>query len=405
MIASYIVSRTLVATLALYLLKVKPESTGPSRNPLKRFQQAFERSFEKTRHRYRDLLAALIAHRVLFIGAFLGVCVLTAVLVPLLGQDFSPNSDTGQFILHVRARSGTRVEETARLVDLVESSIRRHVPAAETDNILDDIGLPYSGINFMHATSGLIGAGDADIIVSLTEKHHATADYVRDLRRDLPREFPSATFSFLPADMVTQILNFGLPAPTDIQIEGADLSRNREIADQILSEIRRVPGIVDARIQQTFDYPKFDIVVDRTKAAQIGYTEREVANNVLNSLSGSFQITPMFFLNYENGVSYNFVEQPPQYDIRSIQDIENIPLTSHQRKNPQILADVASVRRSSEMEVLTHYNIRRVIDVYAAVQDRDLGAGSRDVKKIVDKDRSLLPRGSFVPVAGQVDRT
>jgi len=403
MIASYIVSRTLVATLALYLLKVKPESTGPSRNPLARFQQAFERSFEKTRHRYRDLLATLIAHRVLFIGAFLGVCVLTAVLVPLLGQDFFPSSDTGQFILHVRARSGTRIEETARLVDLVESSIRRLVPAAETDNILDDIGLPYSGINFMHATSGLIGAGDADIIVSLTEKHHATADYVRDLRRDLPREFPSATFSFLPADMVTQILNFGLPAPIDIQIEGADIEHNRLVANQILSEIRAVPGIVDPRIEQAFDYPKFDIQVDRTKAAQGGYTERDVASNVLNSLSGSFQITPMFFLNYENGVSYNFVEQPPQYDIHSIQDLENIPLSYRQQGNLGILADVASIRRSSEMEAIFHYNIRRVVDIYGSVQDRDLGGVARDVQKIVDKDRALLPRGSFVVTRGQVD--
>ena len=403
MIASYIVSRTLVATLALYLLKAKPENTGPSRNPLARFQQAFERSFEKTRHRYRDLLATLIAHRVLFIGAFLGVCVLTAVLVPLLGQDFFPSSDTGQFILHVRARSGTRIEETARLVDLVESSIRRHVPAAETDNILDDIGLPYSGINFMHATSGLIGAGDADIIVSLTEKHHATADYVRDLRRDLPREFPSATFSFLPADMVTQILNFGLPAPIDIQIEGADIEHNRLVANRILSEIRAVPGIVDPRIEQAFDYPKFDIQVDRTKAAQGGYTERDVASNVLNSLSGSFQITPMFFLNYENGVNYNFVEQPPQYDIHSIQDLENIPLSYRQQGNLGILADVASIRRSSEMEAIFHYNIRRVVDIYGAVQDRDLGGVARDVQKIVDKDRALLPRGSFVVTRGQVD--
>ena len=378
-------------------------STGPSRNPLARFQQAFERSFEKTRHRYRDLLATLIAHRVLFIGAFLGICVLTAVLVPLLGQDFFPSSDTGQFILHVRARSGTRIEETARLVDLVESSIRRHVPAAETDNILDDIGLPYSGINFMHATSGLIGAGDADIIVSLTEKHHATADYVRDLRRDLPREFRSATFSFLPADMVTQILNFGLPAPIDIQIEGADIEHNRLVANQILREIRAVPGIVDPRIEQAFDYPKFDIQVDRTKAAQGGYTERDVASNVLNSLSGSFQITPMFFLNYENGVSYNFVEQPPQYDIHSIQDLENIPLSYRQPGNLGILADVASIRRSSEMEAIFHYNIRRVVDIYGAVQDRDLGGVARDVQKIVDKDRALLPRGSFVVTRGQVD--
>jgi multidrug efflux pump subunit AcrB len=403
MIASYFLSRTLVPTLAMYLLRAKEKVLGRSRNPLVRFQQSFERRFEQFRQHYHLLLRQLVDRRTVFIPAFMAACVTSFLLIPWLGQDFFPDSDSGQFILHLRAKSGTRIEETARLVDLVENSIRRHIPAAETDNILDNIGLPYSGINFMHATSGLIGAADADIILSLKERHHPTADYVRQLRTDLPREFPSATFSFLPADMVTQILNFGLPAPIDIQIDGADINRNREVADQILSEIRRVPGIVDARIQQTFDYPKFNIMVDRTKAAQIGYSERDVASNVLNSLSGSFQITPMFFLNYENGVSYNFVEQPPQYDIRSIQDIENIPLTSQQRKNSEILADVASVRRSSEMEVLTHYNIRRVVDVYAAVQDRDLGAVSRDVKKIVDRDRSLLPRGSFLTIRGQVD--
>jgi multidrug efflux pump subunit AcrB len=203
--------------------------------------------------------------------------------------------------------------------------------------------------------------------------------------------------------MVTQILNFGLPAPIDIQIDGADIDRNHEIANQILSEIRQVSGIVDARIEQAFDYPTFEITVDRTKAAQSGHTEREVANNVLNSLSGSFQITPMFFLNYDNGVNYNLVAQPPQYDIQSIQDIENIPMTSLQRKDPDILADVASIKRSSEMEAVSHYNIRRVVDVYASVQDRDLGAVARDVQKIVDKDRTLLPRGSFVTIRGQVD--
>jgi multidrug efflux pump subunit AcrB len=255
----------------------------------------------------------------------------------------------------------------------------------------------------MHATSGLIGAGDADVIVSLKQNHHPTVDYVRRLRTDLPREFPSATFSFLPADMVTQILNFGLPAPIDVQIDGADIERNRLVANRILSEIRKVPGIVDPRIEQSFDYPKFDIQVDRTKAAQNGYTERDVASNVLNSLSGSFQITPMFFLNYDNGVSYNFVEQPPQYAIRSLQDIEDIPLSYRQQGNPGILADVASIRRSSEMEAIFHYNIRRVVDVYAAVQDRDLGGVAREVQKIVDKDRALLPRGSFVATRGQVD--
>jgi multidrug efflux pump subunit AcrB len=403
MVASFIVSRTLVATLAMYLLKAKEHAAIPSSNPLVRLQRGFESAFDKLRLRYRTLLEALIGRRTLFIWVFLAACILVFVLVPWLGQDFFPSSDSGQFILHLRAKSGTRIEETARLTDLIENSIRRHIPAAETDIILDDIGLPYSGINFMHATSGLIGAADADITVSLKENHHPTADYVRRLRADLPREFPTATFSFLPADMVTQILNFGLPAPIDIQIDGADINRNREVADQILSETRRIPGIVDARIQQTFDYPRFEIEVDRTKAAQSGFTERDVATNVLNSLSGSFQITPMFFLNYENGVSYNFVEQPPQYHMRSIQDIENIALTSQPRKNPEILADVASVRRSSEMEVVSHYNISRVVELYASVQDRDLGAVSREVKKIVDKDRSLLPRGSFITIRGQVD--
>jgi multidrug efflux pump subunit AcrB len=403
MIASYLLSRTLVATLAMYLLKSKERAAAPSRNPVVRFQQVFERGFETVRNRYRALLSRLIVHRVRFMSAFLAACALAFALVPWLGQDFFPSSDSGQFILHLRARSGTRIEETARLVDLVEDSIRHHLPASETDNILDNIGLPYSGINFMHATSGLIGAGDADILVSLKEHHHATADYVRRLRTDLPHEFPSVTFAFLPADMVTQILNFGLPAPVDIQIDGADVQSNREVANQILSDIRQVPGIVDARMEQAFEYPAFKIDVDRTKAIQGGYTERDVVNNVLNSLSGSFQITPMFFLNYDNGVSYNLVAQPPQYDIRSIQDIANIPLRFQQGKNPGILADVASVKRSSEMQVLSHYNIRRVVDVYAAVQDRDLGGVARDIQKVVAKGRKLLPRGSFITIRGQVD--
>ena len=403
MVASFIVSRTLVATLAMYLLKAKEHTAVPSHNPLVRLQRGFERAFDKLRLHYRNILAALIGRRTLFISVFLAACISVFVLVPWLGQAFFPSSDSGQIILHLRAKSGTRIEETARLVDLVETSMRRHIPAAETDNVLDNIGLPYSGINFMHATSGLIGTGDADIIVSLKENHHPSADYVRRLRADLPREFPTATFSFLPADMVTQILNFGLPAPIDIQIDGADIERNRQVANQILSEIRAVPGIVDPRIEQAFDYPKFDIQVDRTKAAQSGFTERDVATNVLNSLSGSFQITPMFFLNWDNGVNYNFVEQPPQYDVHSIQDLENIPLPSRQRSNPEILANVASINRSSEMEAVSHYNIRRVVDVYAAVQDRDLGAVAHEVQKIVDKDRALLPRGSFVTIRGQVD--
>jgi multidrug efflux pump subunit AcrB len=403
MIASFFVSRTLVATLAMYLLQVKRDHQEASHNPLVRFQQGFEHRFEQLRHRYQTLLTALVNRQKLFIAGFLVACLTTFLLVPWLGQDFFPSSDSGQFILHIRAKSGTRIEETARLVDLIEGAVRREVPAAEIANILDNIGLPYSGINFLHATSGLIGASDADIMVSLNEDHRPTADYVRQLREVLPREFPSVSFAFLPADMVTQILNFGLPAPIDIQIDGADIDRNRDVANRILREIRNVPGIVDTRIEQTFDYPRFDIAVDRTKAVESGYTQRDVASNILNSLSGSFQITPMFFLNFSDGVNYNLVAQPPQYDIQSIQDIQNIPLASPQSKNPEILGDLASVNRVDEMQVISHYNIRRIVDVYAGVQDRDLGAVAHDIGKVVAKNRVQLPRGSFVTIRGQVE--
>jgi multidrug efflux pump subunit AcrB len=302
----------------------------------------------------------------------------------------------------VRAKSGTRIEETAKLCDLVEGSIRSEVPSQEIDNILDNIGLPYSSINWMHSTNGVIGAGDADILVSLKENHHPTADYVRHLRDTLPREYPGATFYFLPPDIVTQVLNFGLPAPIDVQIEGADIDGNREVAARMMSEIKRVPGIADARIQQPSDYPALDINVDRTKAAQGGYAQRDVGNSILNSLSGSFQITPMFFLNWKNGVSYNLVTQTPQYSVQSFQDLQNTPLNSPAAARPEILADVASVQRANEMEAISHYNIRRVVDIYAAVQGRDLGAVGRDVTRIVDANRKSLPRGSFVSVKGQL---
>ena len=402
MLASYLLSRTLVPTLARYLLRPEQQDPNGSRNPLVRFQQAFERGFERLRNAYHALLTALVRRRAMFIPTFLLVCVAGLLLVPWLGQDFFPNTDSGQFILHLRAKSGTRIEETAKLCDLVEGTIRREIPGPEVDNILDNIGLPYSTVNFMHSTSGLIGAGDADILVSLKEHHHATDGYVQRLRETLPREYPGTTFYFVPADIVTQVLNFGLPAPIDIQIEGADIEGNREIAARTLHEIERVPGIADARIQQTFDYPEFDIAVDRTKAAQGGYTERDVANSLLNSLSGSFQITPMFFLNFKNGVSYNLVAQTPQYSIQSLEDLQNTPLNAATAMHPEILADVASIKRANEMEVISHYNIRRVVDIYAAVQGRDLGAVGREVTHIVDANRKSLPRGSFITVRGQL---
>jgi CzcA family heavy metal efflux pump len=402
MLASYVLSRTLVPTLAMYLLKAKEQHASRSRNPLVQFQRWFERRFEQLRNGYRALLTVIVGRQAVFIPGFLLGCLAVFLLVPFLGQDFFPNSDNGQFILHLRAKSGTRIEESAKLCDLVEGSIRREVPNEEIDNILDNIGLPYSSINYMHSTSGLIGAGDADILVSLKEKHHPTADYVQRLREKLPREFPGTTFYFLPADIVTQVLNFGLPAPIDVQIEGADIDANREVAARMLHEISKVPGVADARIQQAFDYPTFEVDVDRTKAVQGGYAERDVANSLLNSLSGSFQITPMFFLNWKNGVSYNLVTQTPQYAVQSLQDLQNTPLNSAAATRPEILADVASIKRANEMQVISHYNIRRVVDIYAAVQGRDLGAVGRDVTRIVDADRKLLPRGSFVTVKGQL---
>jgi multidrug efflux pump subunit AcrB len=402
MLASYILSRTLVPTLAMYLLKAKQGDPAESRNLLVRFQRAFERGFERLRKAYHTRLTALVHRRVLFVPAFLLTCIVVFLLVPWLGQDFFPTSDNGQFILHLRAKSGTRIEETAKLCDLIEGTVRREIPEHEVDNILDNIGLPYSTINFMHTTSGLIGAGDADILVSLKQGHHSTADYMERLRETLPREYPGTMFYFVPADIVTQVLNFGLPAPIDIQIEGSDIEGNREVAARMVHEIEQVPGIADARIQQAFDYPEFDVAVDRTKAAQGGYTQRDVANSLLNSLSGSFQITPMFFLNWKNGVSYNLVTQTPQYSIQSLEDLQNTPLNAATAARPEILADVASIKRANEMEVINHYNIRRVVDIYAAVHGRDLGAVGREVTRIVDANRKSLPRGSFIIIRGQL---
>ena len=403
MLASYFLSRTLVPTMALYLLKPKDHhAAAASRNPFIRFQDSFERGFERLRQSYQRRLTTLVHRRVVFVPVFLVLCLSAWGLVPWLGENFFPDTDSGQFSLHVRAKTGTRIEETARLADLVENSIRRVIPAQELDNILDNIGLPYSTINYMHSTSGLIGAGDTDILVSLKENHRPTAEYVRELRKRLPGEFPGNTFYFVPADIVTQILNFGLPAPIDIQIEGADVQGNRKIADKILNEISQVPGIADPRIQQDFDYPTFRVDVDRTKAAGGGFTQRDVSSSLLVSLSGSFQTTPTFFLNWQNGVNYNLATQTPQYRIQSLQDLQNMPITSATMKSPEILADVASITRSNEMAVLNHYDIRRVVDVYASVQDRDLGAVGSEITRIVDANQKLLPRGSFITIRGQL---
>jgi multidrug efflux pump subunit AcrB len=445
MLASYFFSRTVVPTMARYLLSPPVEGAPPSRNPLARMQRAFERGFERMRDAYRDLLTRIVAWRRVFIPAFLVICLaLAAVLAPGLGQNFFPDTDAGQLTLHMRVQTGTRIEETARVTDLVEAAIRRVIPAEELDVIFDNIGLPYSSINWMHSFSGVIGAADADITISLKPNHRPTADYIRTLRRVLPEEFPGVDFYFLPADIITQIINFGLPAPIDIQIEGANVEGNRQAADKMLRELRQVAGLVDLHIQQRFDYPKFDLAIDRTKAGQAGFTARDVASSVLVALSGSFQTTPSFFLNWQNGVNYQITTQTPQYRVETLHDINNVPLTSAGAgtgggtttrpgttvgtaatagagapagagmttgpiastgagtRRPGLVGDVASLVRGTEMAVVSHYNIRRVVDVYGAVQDRDLGAVARDVQRIVDANRSLLPRGSFITVRGQV---
>jgi len=355
------------------------------------------------RSSYGTLLARLVAARRLFIPVFLLSCAVILLLIPILGQNFFPNTDNGSFILHVRAATGTRIEETARLCDLVEQNIRATIPPEQMDNILDNIGLPYSVLNTQHATSGLFGSADADILVSLKPDHSPTADYVRTLRQRLPGDFPGTTFYFLPSDIVTQILNFGLPAPIDIQIDGTDDAGNRRVAGTMLRQLRQVPGLVDLRLQQPDNDPVLNVTVDRTKALQGGYTERDVGSSALNILSGSTQLTPQFFLSPKNGVTYPIVVETPQYQIQSLADLENIPIDSTSARTPEILADVATISRGTEPPIISHYNVRRVLDIYANVQDRDLGSVARQVQRIVNANKSSLNTGNFANVRGQVE--
>jgi multidrug efflux pump subunit AcrB len=401
MLSSYILSRTLVPTLAMYLLRAQDH--GASRNVFSRFQRGFERGFERVREGYHLLLTRFVFARRRFVPLFLVVCLSAFIVVPWLGQDFFPSTDGGNFILHVRGKTGLRIEETARLCDLVEQSIRQKIPASELDNILDNIGLPYSGMNTMHLTSGIIGANDADVMVTLKQHHHPTADFVRDLRARLPREFPSATFYFLPADITTQTLDFGLPAPIDVQFRGNDVRTSARLAADLAAQLRQVPGLVDLRVQQPMDYPMYQVDIDRTKAEQGGYAARDVGQSMLNSLSGSFQITPMFFLNWKNGVNYQMAAQTPQYRMQSIQDLQNIPIDVPGLRNPEILADMASMHRGDEMAIVSEYNMRRIIDIYGSVQGRDLGGVSRDVERIVNAFKTRLPRDTSIAILGQVD--
>ncbi|SPE41367.1 Acriflavin resistance protein [Candidatus Sulfopaludibacter sp. SbA3] len=401
MLASYGLSRTLVPTLAKYLLKLQHH--GPTRNPMVLLQRAFEHGFDKLRDGYRAILAVLVHYRIGFVPLFLLVCLCGFLLYPWVGQDFFPASDTGQFKLHLRAKTGTRIEETARICDLVEQSIRRQIPRDQLLNILDEIGLPYSSINTIYSNSAPVGSADADIMVALTSEHRPTEEFVRTLRASLPREFPGTEFYFLPDDIVSQILNFGLPAPIDVQIIGKNADANRDLADLIMNQMRRIPGIADLRIQQTFDQPKLHIFTDRTKAAESGYTQSDVAQSLLISLSGSFQTQPTFWLNPQNGVSYSVVTQAPQYDVESLQELRNLPLTVGRTGTPEILNDVTSISRGNGMAVVNHYDIQRTIDIFGSVDGRDLASVGTEIDRIVDANRRRLVRGSEMLVRGQVD--
>ena len=403
MLASYALSRTLVPTLAMYLLKKHDHNAVPSRNVLARFQRGFERGFERVRSSYQSLLTRFVALRMTFVPLFLGFCLCVFLLVPFLGQNFFPSTDNGSFILHVRATDGLRIEETAKLCDQVEDRIRQVVPAGEIDNILDNIGLPYSTLNLQHATSGLFGSGDADVLVTLKENHHPTERYVAALRKQLPDAFPGTTFYFLPSDIVTQILNFGLPAPIDVQFDGNDIAGNRKVADAVLDDLRKIPGLADLRIQQPDDYPALKVQVDRTKAQQGGYNFRDIGSSLVDILSGSSQLQPLFFLNPKNGVNYSIVAQAPQYTIQSMNELENVPLSGANAVKPELLRDIATVSRTTEMPVITHYNIRRTVDIYGATQGRDLGSVSRAINKVVDAHRKDLHTGNYVKVRGQVE--
>ena len=406
LIGSFILSRTLVPTMANYLLHAHDTDhaapAGHSRNPFKRFQTDFERVFSWTRSRYRSLLLVALGYPKTVILGFIGIVILSFLLWPFLGENFFPSVDSGQILMHVRAQPGTRIEETARLFDLIEQTVRRTIPPNQLDNIVDNIGLPFSGINMAYQNTGTIGPEDGDALISLKEDHGPTDGFIKQLRTVLPREFPGTTFSFLPADIVSQILNFGLPAPIDVQVIGNDQKANYAYAVDLLKRIRTVPGIADLRIQQVFNYPQINVDVDRTLAGEVGLSQRDTANSLLVTLSGSGQVKPNFWLNTENGVSYPIVAQMPQYRIDTISDLVNLPVTSAKTATPQYLGGLARFTPGPSPGVVSHYNVQPVIDIFGAVQGRDLGAVSGDIDRIMQETRTSVPRGSYVAVRGQV---
>jgi multidrug efflux pump subunit AcrB len=418
LIASYVLSRTLVPTLANYLLREQalaahaaphdtdrnPETVPDrsSRNPLVRFQRGFERHFEAIRSAYGGLLQLCLQNRVKMIAGFMGFTLLSFALAPWLGQDFFPSVDGGQIKIHVRAQTGTRIEETTKLTGRVGEAIRKIIPANELDSVVDNIGLSVSGINMAYNNSGTISVADADILISLKPNHAPTADYVKTMREQLPRQFPGVSFAFLPADIVSQILNFGVPAPIDLQVVGNDLQANRQYANALLARIKQIPGIADARMQQAFQQPALNVNLDRSLAGLIGLSEKDAATAMLTTLSGSSQTSPTYWLNPQTGVSYAVSIQTPQRDISKMSGLKNMPVTTSSANGVQLLGGLSTIERAPSNAVVSHYNVRPVIDIYATPQGRDLGGVATDIRKAMQDMAPDLPKGASVVLRGQV---
>jgi multidrug efflux pump subunit AcrB len=406
MVWSFLLSRTLVPTMAKYLLQPHVHHDGekpPTRNPLVSFQRAFEARFERIRGGYHGLLDMALTRRPIFVTGFLVVVAASFLLVPFLGRNFFPSVDAGSILMHVRTQVGTRIEETANQFADITKAVRKIIPPDQIETMTDNIGMPVSGINLTYNNTGVIGSQDGDFQIKLKEGHKPTEEYVRQLREELPRQFPGVSFAFLPADIVSQILNFGAPAPIDLQIRGADLAGNFEYANKLLAKIRRIPGIADARIQQSPNNPGFNIDVDRTRAQYVGLTERDVTNSLVVNLAGSSQVAPTYYLNPDNGVSYSIVMQTPQYKLDTLSSLETLPITSVNANNTPMLGGIANITRSASNAVVSQYDIQSLVQIYATTQGRDLGAVAADINKAVDETKADVPKGSKVVLLGQVE--
>jgi len=413
MLASYVISRTLVPTLVMWFyrnVQIHGEAQDESHSPFLvrpfiKLQRGFETGFERFRQGYREILAGCFEHRGTFALGFLILCMGSWLLVQALGHDFFPSVDAGQFLLHVRARTGTRIEETERLTDRVNQAIHKEIPQRELGGILDNIGIPNSSINLSYNTSGVIGPGDADILVTLKHGHHPTPEYVRRLRDRLNRDFPGTIFYFLPADIVSQTLNFGLPAPFDIQVVGRNLAGNRDIAVQLADQIKKIPGAVDIRVQQPNNWAQFTVEVDRSKAADLGLTEQSVANSLLLGLSGSSQVQPSYWLDPKFGIQYLINVRAPEYAVNSIDSLQAMPISAGRTPNEgaQILQNMGTLTRVNVSPVVSHYNVMPVIDIFGNVEGRDLGGVIEDIKPVMAKAAKSLPRGTSLVVRGQAE--